>query len=338
MTGQLDVIREGHLGIIALNRPEAINALSLEMIDGITRALELWRDDEDVRLVLFEGRGPRGFCSGGDVRVVRQAVIHGQAEVADAYFDAEYRMDGMIARYPKPTVALSHGIVMGGGIGIAGHCTFRFTTTEARFAMPEAAIGFVCDVGVNHILAKAPVHRALSFAMAGVPVGAGDALALGLADCAIDPARIEIVRVGIAAAASAARVDAALVALMQAEMAPVGEAVLCAAADRHHGLDWSDPEAIVRIAGGDPQLALLPLRSPTSLVAILESHHAARRLVDVKDVLALDFRLARLLARLPDFAEGVRAVLIDKDQRPQWRPTALGEVDRAALMRAIGSA
>lgn len=338
MTGQLDVIREGNLGIIALNRPEAINALSLEMIDGITRALEQWADDDEIRLVLFEGRGPRGFCSGGDVRAVRKSVLDGQAEIADAFFAAEYRMNGIIARYQKPLVALTHGIVMGGGIGIAGHCAFRFATTEARFAMPEAAIGFTCDVGVNFILAKAPVHRALAFAMTGVPVGTGDALALGLTDCAIDPARLDAVRAGIAAAAGAARIDAALAALMQAEMAPVGEAVLCAAADRHQGLDWTDAETIVGTAGREPQLAQLALRSPTSLVAIAESHHAARRMADIGAVLAADLRLARLLSRLPDFAEGVRAVLVDKDQKPEWRPKSLAGVDRASIRAVVGVA
>lgn len=338
MTGQLDVIREGRLGIIALNRPEAINALSLEMIDGITRALEQWADDDEIRLVLFEGRGARGFCSGGDVRAVRKSVLDGEAEVADAFFAAEYRMNGIIARYPKPLVALAHGIVMGGGIGIAGHCAFRFATTEARFAMPEAAIGFMCDVGVNFILAKAPAHRALAFAMTGVPVSVADALALGLTDCAIDPARFDAVRAGIAAAASSPRIAAALGALMQAEMAPVGEAVLCAAADRHAGLDWTDAEAIVGTAGREPQLAQLALRSPTSLVAIAESHHAARRMADIGAVLAADLRLARLLSRLPDFAEGVRAVLVDKDQKPEWRPKAIGGVDRASIRAVLGVA
>lgn len=336
MTGQLDVIREGNLGIIALNRPEAINALSLEMIDGITRALEQWADDDEIRLVLFEGRGPRGFCSGGDVRAVRQAVLAGQPEAGDAFFAAEYRMNGIIARYSKPLVALTHGIVMGGGIGIAGHCAFRFTTSEARFAMPEAAIGFTCDVGVNFILAKAPVHRALAFAMTGVPVGAADALALGLTDCAIDPARIDAVRAGIAAAAGATRIEAALGALMQAEMAPVGEAALCAAADRQRALDWTDTAAIVGSAGLEPQLAQLTLRSPTSLVAIGESHHAARRMADIGQVLAADLRLARLLSRWPDFAEGVRAVLVDKDHKPRWQPRTIEEVDRAAIKAAIG--
>lgn len=335
MTGQLDVIREGHLGVIALNRPEAINALSLEMIDGITRALEQWRDDDGIRAVLFEGRGPRGFCSGGDVRAVRQAVISGQPEVSDAFFVAEYAMNGIIARYPKPTVALAHGVVMGGGIGIAGHCAFRFATTEARFAMPEAAIGFVCDVGVNFILAKAPVHRALAFALSGMPVGIGDALALGLADCPIDPSRIEAIRAGIAAAAEAPRVEAALGALMQAEMAPAGDAVLCEAADRHAHIDWNDIDEVVQAVGADAQFTLLTKRSPTSLVAIMASYHAARAMADIADVLALDLRLARHLSRQPDFAEGVRAVLVDKDQRPDWRPKRVDEVDRAALAAIV---
>lgn len=331
MTGQLDVIREGNLGIIALNRPEAINALNLEMIDGITRALEQWADDDEIRLVLFEGRGPRGFCSGGDVRAVRQAVLDGEAEQADAFFAAEYRMNGIIARYPKPLVALTHGIVMGGGIGIAGHCAFRFTTSEARFAMPEAAIGFTCDVGVNFILSKAPVHRALAFAMTGVPVGVADALALGLTDCAIDPARRDAVRAGISAAASAARIDAALGALMQAEMAPVGEAAFCAAADRHADLDWEEPEVVVAALGQDAPFSQLPLRSPTSLAAIHMAQLRTRGMTRIDRVLEVDLRLAEWLSRQPDFVEGVRAVLVDKDQRPDWRPKSLDDVEWSTI-------
>lgn len=338
MTGQLDVIREGNLGIITLNRPEAINALNRDMIDGISRALEQWRDDAGIRAVLFEGRGPRGFCSGGDVRAARDAVLSGAAEVSDAFFAAEYAMNGLIARYRKPTVVLAHGAVMGGGIGIAGHCTFRFATSDARFAMPEAAIGFVCDVGVNAILARAPVHRALAFAMSGVPVGVADALALGLTDCPIEPQWIEAVRAGIVAAAAAPRVEQALGALMQAEMAPVGEAVLCAGADRHAGLDWEDVAEIAAFAGADPLLAQLALRSPTSLAAIVASQHAARRMSDIGEVLALDLRLARYLSRQPDFAEGVRAVLVDKDHKPEWRPNSLAGVDHAALAAVVGAA
>jgi enoyl-CoA hydratase len=337
MTGQLDVSREEHLGIIALNRPEAINALSSEMVHGIIRTLEQWRDDDGIRLVLFEGRGARGFCAGGDVRAARQHVLDGRPEEADEFFAAEYFMNGLIATFPKPTVALSHGIVMGGGIGIAGHCRYRFTTPDSKFAMPEAAIGFVSDIGINYILAKAPLHRALLFLMSGVTVGPADALALGLADCVYDPGRREAILNAVAASA-AEEPELALLRLVQAEMLAGGEEAFVLTADAYAGLDWTDPEAIV--AGvADPMLAAaLKARSPTSLVAIIESHLAARKLPGIREILAADLGLAQVLCRWPDFAEGVRAVLVDKDQRPAWQPANFAGVRRAAIRDAIGAA
>jgi enoyl-CoA hydratase len=337
MTGQLDVIREGSLGIIALNRPEAINALSLEMIGGITRTLEQWRDDDGIRLVLFEGRGARGFCAGGDVRHVRQLVLDGQAEAADAYFAAEYAMNGLIANYAKPLAVLAHGAVMGGGIGIAGHCRFRFASTDARFAMPEAAIGFACDVGVHFILAQAPLPRALAFALTGLPVGAADAMALGLTDCAIEPGRFGAVRAAIAAAANAAAVETALTQVMQAELLSTGSPEFTSAIARLGDYDWTDLETILALAEREPQIDILRRRSPTSLAAIHLGQLAARRMPAIADVLAMDLRLAGWLARQPDFAEGVRAVLVDKDQNPAWRPADLGQVDISAIGRIVGS-
>lgn len=332
MTGQLEVSREEHLGIIALNRPEAINALNPEMIHGITRALEQWRDDDGIRTVLFEGRGLRGFCSGGDVRLARQFVLEGRPEQADAFFAAEYFMNGLIANYPKPTVVLSHGIVMGGGIGIAGHCRYRFTTPDSKWAMPEAAIGFISDIGVNFILGKAPLHRALLFLMSGTAVGAADALALGLADCVYDPARREALLGAVAAAAASSRPEAALAHLVQAEMVPAGEASFVALADRHAELEWKTPRAIPE----HPALAeALRGGSPTSQTFIHESHLTARKLATIEEVLALDLRLAQLFCRQPDFAEGVRAVLVDKDRKPNWGPSDYAFVERATA--ALGS-
>lgn len=330
MTGQLDVIREGHLGIIALNRPEAINALSLEMIDGITRTLEQWAGDDEIRLVLFEGRGARGFCSGGDVRAVRQAVLDGQPELADAYFAAEYAMNALISGYPKPTVAVTHGIVMGGGIGIAGHCRYRFTTPEARFAMPEAAIGFVADIGVNYLLAKAMPHRALLFLMSGIAVGPADALALGLADCVYDPDRREALLSAIATVAAATNHDAELVHLVQAEMISEGEAPFVVSADLYSKRKWTQAIHVLTGVIGDGAIsAAFRAGSPTSAVAIFESHMAARRMASIKDVLALDLRLAKLMCRRSDFAEGVRAVLVDKDRRPVWNSEDIAVVSEA---------
>lgn len=332
MTGQIDISREDHVGIIALNRPEAINALNLEMIHGITRTLEQWRDDGGIRVVLFEGRGTRGFCSGGDVRAVRQLVLDGQPEEADAYFAAEYFMNGLIATYPKPTVALSHGVVMGGGIGIAGHCRYRFTTPDSKWAMPEAAIGFVADVGSNFILAKTPLNRALAFLMSGVAVGPADAVALGLCDCVVDPGRVVDLKAGIARAASAARVDDALVMLMQAEMAPAGEPLFCEAADRHAAIDWNDAAAISSALAAEPILAKIATRSPTSLAAVMVTQDRARgHFFGLEAILQMELRLASHLVRQPDFAEGVRATLVDKDHQPRWRPDTLAEVNWSAL-------
>jgi enoyl-CoA hydratase len=227
---------------------------------------------------------------------------------------------------------------MGGGIGIAGHCRYRFTTPDAKFAMPEAAIGFVSDIGINYIMAKAPLHRALMFLMSGVTVGPADALALGLADCVYDPARREAVLSAVAAAAASANPEVELLHLVQAEMLAGGEEAFVGAADAHAGLDWTDAAAIV--AGvTDPMLAAaLRARSPTSLVAILESHLAARRLPGIREILAADLGLAQVMCRWPDFAEGVRAVLVDKDGQPRWQPPGFAAVPREAIRAAIAAA
>ncbi|MDO8359924.1 MAG: enoyl-CoA hydratase/isomerase family protein [Devosia sp.] len=339
MTTELDISTDGRLGIIALNRPAAINALSLEMIAGVTETLSRWRDDPAIGAVLFEGRGAKGFCAGGDVRVVRALVLEGKPELADAYFAAEYRMNGMIAGYPKPLIALSHGIVMGGGIGIAGHCRYRLTQPGARFAMPEAAIGFFPDVGVNAILAKAPLNRALLFETTGTSVGAADALELGLADAVVDPTRLAAIRAGLVAAAASGRPDDAIVRLIEAESIEAGDASFCGLADLLPADAPVSPADFLERVAALPELAelsaLLASRSPSALTAIFHAHLAARQLIEVPLVLDLDLRLAGVMARAPDFAEGVRAVLVDKDQRPGWRPARLAEVDPAAILRAV---
>jgi len=346
-SSQLEISRDGHLGVVALNRPEAINALSREMIDGIAQTLTAWRDDADIRVVLFEGRGPRGFCSGGDVRAARALVLAGKPDEADAYFAAEYAMNGLIATYPKPITAIGHGAVMGGGIGVLSHARYSFATAESRFAMPEAAIGFMSDIGVNAILAQVPETRALAFLMSGLPVGMGDALTLGLCDAAIAADHVEAVRAGIVAAAGAADPETALVMLMQSEGVEPGVAALCAEADglaaEFSGTTASDIVAgvVARATaeqGLDSLATALAARSPTSLEAIVESHRAARRLPDIGEILALDLRLAMFMARQPDFAEGVRAVLVDKDHKPKWRPADFADIDRAGIGAVVGVA
>jgi enoyl-CoA hydratase len=331
MTPELHISTRGHLGHIVLDRPKAINALSLEMIEGITAALLAWQDDTAVGAVLIEGAAEKGFCAGGDVRAARALVIEGRAEEAERYFAAEYRMNALIAGYPKPLVALTHGVVMGGGIGIAGHCGMRITQPGARFAMPESAIGFFADVGVNAILAKAPLNRALLFLMSGVSVGASDALGLGLADIVARPERVEQLRIDIEDAARSRHAREHIVRLMSAESVVAGEAPFCAKADLLPPDPPESPAHFVARVADVPELAeisaLLATRSPGSLVATFFAQNRARRLMDVNATLAMDLKLAAVMARRPDFAEGVRAVLVDKDQQPNWSPGSLEAFD-----------
>ncbi|HEX4298978.1 MAG TPA: 3-hydroxyisobutyryl-CoA hydrolase [Devosia sp.] len=339
MTDELEISTDGALGLIALNRPQAINALSRAMIEGITGALLGWRDDPAIGAAMFSGNGAKGFCAGGDVRAARALVLAGRAAEADAYFAAEYRMNGLIARYPKPLVALSHGITMGGGIGIAGHCRFRITRSGARFAMPESAIGFFADVGVNAILARAPLNRALLFLLSGLSVGPADALALGLADAVIAEDRIGTLRDRVARAAGEADPTAAIGRLLEAETVEAGDASFALLADQlPSDAPATAAEFVARVADVPALVelsALLASRSPSALSATFCAQLEARRQMDVAATLGADLRLARLMARGPDFAEGVRAVLVDKDQAPKWQPARLAEVDVAVLRRAL---
>jgi enoyl-CoA hydratase len=238
---------QGHLGVLALNRPERLNALTLEMVRAISAQLQEWREDPDVRAVLFRSAHQRGFCSGGDVRRVREQILAGRTDEAFDFFDEEYAMNGQIAAFPKPVIALCDGVVMGGGIGIAGHADFRFASTRSRFAMPEGAIGFFCDVGANAILARAPLNRALLFLMCGAAVSGADAMALGLTDCVLPADRLAEVENALSAAVARDHPQTALAAVMQAEVIEPGEAELCADADLlEEELALPIAEAIVR--------------------------------------------------------------------------------------------
>jgi len=342
MSGELDIAIDGHLGRITLDRPAAINALSAGMIAGITEALTRWAGDDGIGAVLFEGAGEKGFCAGGDVRAARALVLAGRLGEADAYFAAEYRMNALIAGYAKPLVAITHGVVMGGGLGIAGHCGFRVTQPGARFAMPETAIGFFADVGVNAILAKAPAPRALLFALSGASVGAADALALGLADAVVAPERIAQLRIDIAAAAASPAPADAIGLLLAAESIVGGDTPFTEMAGLLPAALPESTAAFLDAVAAVPALAelsaLLETRSPGALAANFHAQVAARRLMDVGRTLEMDARLAALMIRRPDFAEGVRAVLVDKDHRPVWQPATLAGLDPAPILAAVAGA
>lgn len=337
---------EGACGIIRLTRPKAINALTADMIAAVRAALDEWDEDDRVRAVLIEGEGEKGLCAGGDVRATRELALAGQTRQVASFFADEYDMNGLIATYPKPIIAFQHGIVMGGGIGISSHARYRVATVSSRFAMPEGAIGFFCDVGVNAILYKTSRARALAFLLSGQTIGAADAIALGLADAAVSDAGLARLRGRVIEAAQAGDPDTAVATLIQAASVEAGEADFCALADSLAPLFAAETvgkiieDLMDRAEDGDPGAAALHAairrQCPTSLAAIFLSHRRARQLRDVRAILEADLALAQYMALRADFAEGVRAVLIDKDRNARWQPATLAAVDTAALDEVLG--
>lgn len=338
---------EGACGIIRLTRPKAINALTPDMIGAVRDALDDWDGDDAVRIVLIEGEGERGLCAGGDVRLTRELALAGETRRVKAFFADEYDMNGLIATYPKPIVALQHGIVMGGGIGISSHARYRIATPSSRFAMPEGAIGFFCDIGVNAILYKTSQARALAFLLSGQTVGVADAIALGLADAAVPETAMAGLRARVIEAAQAGEPDTAITALIQSASVDPGEASFCGLADSLATVFAAETaeailEGLLDLAEeGDPGAAALHAamarHCPTSLAAILVSHRAARQSRDVRAILEDDLALAEFMALRGDFAEGVRAVLVDKDRSPKWEPARLADVDVGALEALLGA-
>lgn len=328
---------------ITLNRPRAINALTHTMVRLLDEALADAERDETVTSVVLAGAGDRGLCAGGDIRALHDDTRAGGRESLDFWRD-EYRLNARIARLSKPYVALMDGIVMGGGVGVSAHGSFRLVTERSRVAMPETGIGFVPDVGGTHLLAAAPGELGTHLALTGRHVGPADALLCGLADHYVPSWRLPELTEALATAASADEVARTVQAF--AEEPPAGEL----AAQR----DWIDTcyaadtveEIVRRLRAGsapattgataDEELAAaeeLAGRSPLALEVTLAAVRRAARLDSLEAVLDQEFRVSARIREEPDFVEGVRARIIDKDGSPQWKPATLAEVDDAAVAR-----
>lgn len=295
----LTEVRDG-VGRLVLNRPRALNALNVPMLQGLHAALDAWRDDDAVTRVELSGAGERGLCSGADVRALREHVLGGGDPLQ--FIEIEYALNAAIAAYPKPYVAHQHGITMGGGLGVSAHGSRRVAYPDSRFAMPETIIGFTPDAGVLHYLAQAPGETGTHLALTGATVGGVDAVFIGLAD---EVADAEQAPAGVLEAARG-WIDACYAG----DDAPA----IVAALEAH-------PDADARAAASD-----LRQRCPLSVCVALEAIRRAARMATVDEVLAQDLTLARALLGRPDFAEGVRAQLVDKDRTPRWQHARIEDV------------
>ncbi|MGW1846374.1 enoyl-CoA hydratase/isomerase family protein [Streptomyces sp. NPDC001966] len=322
---------EGRVRHITLNRPRALNALNHAMVARVTEALVDAEHDESVTAVLITGAGERGLCAGGDIRSIYEDARAGGSASLDFWRD-EYRLNARIARFPKPYVAIMDGIVMGGGVGVSAHGDIRVVTERSRVAMPETGIGFVPDVGGTHLLGAAPGELGTHLALTAEAVGAGDALLCGLADHFVPSQRLAELTADLAGCGTAAEIEGTV--RHHASPAPEGEL----AAHR----EWIDScyreasveEIIDRLdSSGIPaakQAAETILtKSPTSLKVTLSTLRRARRLGSLEAVLDQEYRTSCTAFTRPDFVEGVRAQIVDKDRDPHWSPADLAEVTDA---------
>ena len=331
MTEQTVIARkDGRIGRILMNRPKALNALDIEMIRGIAVALEQWRDDPHVHAVVIEGAGERAFCAGGDIIAVRQASMDGRRKDVEAFFAEEYALNQMIATYPKPYVALIDGICMGGGIGVSVHGAYRVASEHAMFAMPETAIGFFPDVGASYFLPRLPGSVGMYLALTGARVLGSDSVHAGLATHFVPRAKM----VGL----SAALAKEGLAALGQfAETAPTGTLVAQHAAIERCFNVGSVPEVFRHLEnqGGEWAEATLKTLRAMSPSALIWSMRLIREGADhtLAQCLMAELKLTRTVTAHPDFLEGVRAMVVDKDRQPKWQPARLEDVDPAEIAK-----
>ena len=320
--------RDGRLGRILLNRPRALNALDLPMIRACAAILETWREDPHVEAVVIEGAGDRAFCAGGDIRALRDGQINGDRASVDQFFNEEYALNLTIASYPKPYIALIDGLCMGGGIGLSVHAPYRVATEHAGFAMPETAIGFFPDIGATFLLPRLPGELGIYLGLTGLRVTGADAVHAGLATHFTPRARLPDLSAALAhdGVAALAVYNRTLPAFSLAEHRSAIDHCFAAA---------TVPEIVNRLEATEAdwaQAALKALRqvSPSALHWTLRALHHGRDLT-LKQALDAEFALTRTTMAHPDFAEGVRAMIVDKDRTPTWQPTRIEDVDPAAI-------
>ncbi|MBE9374544.1 enoyl-CoA hydratase/isomerase family protein [Saccharopolyspora sp. HNM0983] len=326
---EITLREQGALGRITLNRPKAINSLTLDMVRDMHAALRAWRADDRIRAVLIDGAGERGLCAGGDVRSLHDAVKAGDEAAAETFWAEEYQLNAALGAYPKPVIGLMDGICMGGGVGVSAHGSHRVVTERSKVGMPEVGIGFVPDVGGTFLLARAPGELGTHLALTGAPVTGADAVLCGLADQHVPSASLpELIDALGSEQLATDGVDAVLAKFAE----PVPDAPLAvqrgwidaayAAADVPGILqrlrDRPEPEAQ---AAADT----IAQKSPTSLKVALRAVRTAPDTLPA--ALQQEYRVATACVRIGDFVEGVRATLVDKDHAPRWDPATLDEVD-----------
>jgi enoyl-CoA hydratase len=329
--GDLIVRREGAAGIIRLNRPKAINAMTLEMSLGIDAALDRFEADPAVALVLLEGAGERGLCAGGDIRGLWESSNAG-GDLGKVFWRQEYIMNARIAKFPKPYVAFMDGLVMGGGVGLSAHGRHRVVTEKTKLAMPEVGLGFFPDVGGTWLLSRTPGEIGTYFGLTGQTMNGPDAIHARFADAVVPSGKWPALREALTkvrAGANSADVKTLIDSFATSETAgPV--AAMQAKIDAWFAYDrMQDIVAALEADGSElaqATLKTLSEKSPRGMVVTLKLLRLARTASSLEECLVREYRAALQVFASDDFREGVRAAVIDKDRNPKWSPPRIEDV------------
>ena len=325
--------KAGRCGLITLNRPKALNALTLNMVREMAGALDRWERDPVVTRVIVTGAGGKAFCAGGDIRILYDLGKAGRHAEQFSFWREEYCLNRRIKLYPKPYVALADGIVMGGGAGISLHGSHVIAGEHFTFAMPETGIGFFPDVGATFFLPRLSGKAGVYLALTGAGMTCGDALAFGVACAHVPSARhAALVQRLIGGEDIAATIAAESAPPPASTLHPQSQsiercfsgatlpAILADVDDASHaGLDFARSAAHA-----------IRSKSPSSLAIALRQMQIGAKL-DIDEALRTEFRIVSRIARGHDFYEGVRAVIIDKDNRPLWNPPGIESVEPAGI-------
>ena len=329
---ELIATRRGSCGHLMLNRPHALNALTLGMVREIDRALDSWEHDKKITSVVIEGAGAKAFCAGGDVRLLYEQGKAKDHAAQIQFWREEYQLNRRIAHYPKPYVAIVDGIVMGGGVGVSMLGSHRVAGDRFAFAMPEVGIGLFPDVGATFFLPRLPEHAGTYLALTGARAKAGDAVRLGLAQAHVGSGDLPRL---VAALADGMDPDAAIAACRRpppgAEIAVHLKLIgRCFPGKTVAAILASLDESTDDVAFARDAAQAIRTKSPTSLAIALRQLQVGKKMT-IDEALKTEFRIVNRVCKGHDFYEGVRATIIDKDNKPAWKPAAIADVTTASI-------
>ena len=341
MTDEILFDVSGGVATVTMNRPKALNALTLDMIRAFAPKLSAWRDDDAIKAVIIKGAGEKAFCAGGDVRAVRNSIVidnDGKApsELSENFFYEEYQLNQQIHNFPKPYIALLDGVTMGGGVGLSVHGSHRVTSEKMLFAMPETGIGLFPDVGGGWFLPRCPGSIGMYLALTGDRLDAAGTIAVGACTHYVKSEKIAALEEALKSATWDGDASAVVDRVLAQFAEDAGPAEIEGKIDEINALFSGDSTGAIMksledaAAGGSEfakaSLETIGSKSPTSVRITFEQIKRGAAMETIEDVLTMEYRLSQHCMAGNDFREGIRALLVDKDHQPKWSPAALADV------------